>query len=40
MCVGVLTESLIARLALRPATEKILVVDQYADESAKDHEWR
>ena len=33
-----LAESLKARLALCPATEKILVFDQYADESAKDHE--
>ena len=38
--VGVLAESLKARLALCPATEKILVFDQYADESAKDHERR
>ena len=29
--VGVLAESLKARLALCPATEKILVFDQYAD---------
>ena len=38
--VGVLAESLKARLALCPATEKILVFDQYADESAKDYERR
>ena len=37
---GVLAESLKARLALCPATEKIFVFDQYADESAKDHERR
>ena len=37
---GVLAESLKARLALCPATEKILVFDQYADESAKDDERR
>ena len=36
-----LAESLKARLALCPATEKkILVFDQYADESAKDDERR
>ena len=35
-----LAESLKARLTLCPATEKILVFDQYADESANDHERR
>ena len=37
---GVLAESLKARLALCHATEKILVFDQYADESANDQERR
>ena len=38
--VGMLAESLKAQLTLCPATEKILVFDQYVDESAKDHERR
>ena len=38
--VGVLAESLKARLALCIATEKFRVFDQYADDSAKDHEGR
>ena len=35
---GVLAESLKARLALCAATEKILVLDHYTEISAKDHE--
>ena len=35
---GVLAESLKARLALCAATEKILVLDRYTEISAKDHE--